>query len=205
MKNLKHIVLLFVVASLFVSCGNVKNKIEDSINEAIEEVAKDMEESLTTFSTVEANNLYSLDVPGFLNKTTSLNDEASLQYENTSKEFYVIVIDEDKDAFLEAINMDLNEDEMFLEEEVLDPYAYLQFTTFATDDQYNDFKDVEINGLNAQQLEIISKFDAYDVYYKMACIEGEDNLYFVVVWTLSDYQDDNEENMQKIIDSFKEI
>jgi hypothetical protein len=205
MKNLTTLLLLFVAASLLVSCGNMKKKIEDSVNEAIEEVAKDLEESFTTFSTVEINDLYALDVPGFLVETNSLNDEASLQYENTTEEFYVIVIDENKDAFLEAINFDLTEDEVFLEEEVLDPYAYLQFTTFATDEEYDGYKDVEINGLNAKQLEIYNDFDSYKVYYKMACIEGEDNLYFVVIWTLADFEDEHEENMQKIIDSFKEI
>lgn len=205
MKNLKHIVLLFVVASLFISCGNIKNKIEDSAKEAIEEVAKDLKENQNSFNTIQINNLYSIDVPDFLVKTNSLNDEASLQYENTAKEYYVIVIDEDKQAFLQALNNELNEDETYTIEEVLEPYSYLQFTTFANEDQYYDFEYIDVNGLNGQQLDITNYFESLNVFYKMACIEGNDNLYFVVTWTLDSYKDKHNDSMQKIIDSFKEI
>ncbi|HRW22364.1 MAG TPA: hypothetical protein P5509_10350, partial [Bacteroidales bacterium] len=118
MKTLRLITLLLVVTSILISCGNIKNKIEDSAKEAIEEVAKDLKENQNSFNTIQINNLYSIDVPDFLVKTNSLNDEASLQYENTAKEYYVIVIDEAKHDFLEALNNELNEDEAYTIEEV---------------------------------------------------------------------------------------
>lgn len=205
MKTLRLITLLLVVTSILISCGNIKNKIEDSAKEAIEEVAKDLKENQNSFNTIQINNLYSIDVPDFLVKTNSLNDEASLQYENTAKEYYVIVIDEDKQAFLQALNNELNEDETYTIEEVLEPYSYLQFTTFANEDQYYDFEYIDVNGLNGQQLDITNYFESLNVFYKMACIEGNDNLYFVVTWTLDSYKDKHNDSMQKIIDSFKEI
>lgn len=205
MKTLRLITLLLVVTSILISCGNIKNKIEDSAKEAIEEVAKDLKENQNSFNTIQINNLYSIDVPDFLVKTNSLNDEASLQYENTAKEYYVIVIDEDKHDFLEALNNELNEDEAYTIEEVLEPYSYLQFTTFANEDQYYDFEYIDVNGLNGQQLDITNYFESLNVFYKMACIEGNDNLYFVVTWTLESYKDKHNDSMQKIIDSFKEI
>ncbi len=205
MKTLRLITLLLVVTSILISCGNIKNKIEDSAKEAIEEVAKDLKENQNSFNTIQINNLYSIDVPDFLVKTNSLNDEASLQYENTAKEYYVIVIDEAKHDFLEALNNELNEDEAYTIEEVLEPYSYLQFTTFANEDQYYDFEYIDVNGLNGQQLDITNYFESLNVFYKMACIEGNDNLYFVVTWTLDSYKDKHNDSMQKIIDSFKEI
>jgi len=205
MKTLRLITLILVVTSILISCGNIKNKIEDSAKEAIEEVAKDLKENQNSFNTIQINNLYSIDVPDFLVKTNSLNDEASLQYENTAKEYYVIVIDEAKHDFLEALNNELNEDEAYTIEEVLEPYSYLQFTTFANEDQYYDFEYIDVNGLNGQQLDITNSFESLNVFYKMACIEGNDNLYFVVTWTLDSYKDKHNDSMQKIIDSFKEI
>ncbi|HXK80557.1 MAG TPA: hypothetical protein PLO05_00180 [Bacteroidales bacterium] len=205
MKTLRLITLILVVTSILISCGNIKNKIEDSAKEAIEEVAKDLKENQNSFNTIQINNLYSIDVPDFLVKTNSLNDEASLQYENTAKEYYVIVIDEAKHDFLEALNNELNEDEAYTIEEVLEPYSYLQFTTFANEDQYYDFEYIDVNGLNGQQLDITNYFESLNVFYKMACIEGNDNLYFVVTWTLDSYKDKHNDSMQKIIDSFKEI
>jgi hypothetical protein len=205
MKKIQFFMLIAATTTLLFSCGNIKKKVEDKINEAVEEVANDLEGAFTSVNTVTVKDLFSVDIPTALTETYDLNEEASLQYENISDEYYVIAIDENKQEFFDAINEGASEDEMITEEEILDIYGYLQFTTFATDDQYFDTKDIEVNGLKAQQLDITSTFEDLGIFYRMACYEGEENLYFVVVWTMEDYKDDHDASMQNIIESFKEL
>ena len=52
---------------------------------------------------IPINNQYTLTVPSYMSKNESLHDEASLQYANLFKEFYVIVIDEPKTEFSSAL------------------------------------------------------------------------------------------------------
>lgn len=49
-------------------------------------------------------NQYSIEIPSFLSKTSSLNPDASLQYENTQKKFYILVIDEKITDFHKALS-----------------------------------------------------------------------------------------------------
>jgi hypothetical protein len=51
---------------------------------------------------VSINEDYSMGIPMNMSKTTSLNDDASLQFQNIFKETYVIVIDENKKEFINA-------------------------------------------------------------------------------------------------------
>lgn len=157
----------------------------------------------TRWETQKVNRLYSIDIPSYLNKTDDLNDEASLQYQNEDEELYIIILDENKKEFMEAVN-ELLEDETISDEEILDVYAYLQFTTFATDEDYDSSLEyLEINGLNARELDVIDYMEDYTVFYKMACYEGKDNLYFLVSWTTSDNKDRLNPDLQNIINSFK--
>lgn len=49
------------------------------------------------FAPKRGGNCYTLDIPEYLTRTFSLNDITSLQYQNTSKPAYVIVIEDNKD------------------------------------------------------------------------------------------------------------
>src|SRR5688572_26412269 len=59
-------------------------------------------EAKTELETVTVEGNYSMGVPKFMTQAKSLNDEASLQYQNIFKETYVIVIDENKQEFIDA-------------------------------------------------------------------------------------------------------
>jgi len=157
----------------------------------------------TNWETKKVNKLYSINIPDYLNDTDDLNSEASLQCENIDKEMYLIVIDEDKKEFIDAVN-ELLEDTQFTEDEILDVYAYLQFTTFASDDDFdNNLEYLEINGRKARQLDIVSSFDEYDVFYKMACYESKNHLYFLVSWTTYENKNIYNPDLQNVINSFR--
>ena len=60
------------------------------------------------YKAITVSNKYTIELPEFLSEGNNLNNEASLQYQNPSKEFYVIVIDERKADFPNPEEMDLN-------------------------------------------------------------------------------------------------
>lgn len=168
--------------------------------EADRKLEQDIEDSFASVEEVNINNLYNVEIPSSLSKTYDLNDEASLQYENVDEDVYLIVLDENKKEVKNAVN------ELLEDEELIDIYAYLQFTTFATDYDFKNYlKKSIINGLKARQLDVVNHLDEHDVFYKMSCYEGKTNLYFLVTWTTLENKDRLNPVLQNIINSFKEI
>ena len=202
MKTIKLFFLLITITAFLISCGNIKDKVENAIDEAIEEVADEFSHSTET---VEYNDLFSIEIPNILSECSDLNDEAVIQYENIDTELYLIVLEESKQEFFEAINFEAYEGETISEDEILDMYSYLQFTTFASEDESFDAENIEINNLQAKQLDATANFESYSIFYRMACYEGEDTLYFLVMWTLEDSKDTYGSKMQDILESFKEL
>jgi hypothetical protein len=169
---------------------------------------KDTNESTATFRTVNFENLYSIEVPDYMEATRELNSEASLQFMNTSREAYVIVIHESKDEFVEAFR----EMEMFNEEQsILENYATFQKQTFtyAIDEetQNDPIEYLTINGLKAavSVLAGSSSEIPFNIYYQFAFYEGKDTLYFLVAWTLSDNLSANKADLKTIAEGLKEL
>ncbi|MCU0350150.1 MAG: hypothetical protein MUF43_04875 [Flavobacterium sp.] len=160
--------------------------------------ACDTSENTKTVSKKE----YSLELPGFLSEGNDLNEEASLQYRNYFKEFYVIVIDESKSEF----NNMVTENE-FLEEYSPDIEGYSQLiidnleTTVTFENQ--TLEDSKINGLPTKILKFEGKYEDIDVYYQIAFIQSKKNYYQIMSWTLAEKRQDYEPLMDKMMASFK--
>lgn len=58
--------------------------------------------SASNFSTISIDNLYKVSIPKYMKNMPSLHDEASLEYANIFKETYTIVIEEDKQSFIDG-------------------------------------------------------------------------------------------------------
>jgi hypothetical protein len=52
-------------------------------------------------------NKFSLLIPESLEQTNKLNSIASIQFENTNQDFYIMVLDESKDVFNKAVNKEI--------------------------------------------------------------------------------------------------
>ena len=66
------------------------------------------------FSARKGGNCFTMDIPDYLTRTFELNDDASLQYQNTSRVAFVIVIEDDK-AQLESLGIKFVNAKDFLE------------------------------------------------------------------------------------------
>lgn len=154
---------------------------------------------------VKIENRYSMVLPAFLKATEELNDDASLQYANTSKEVYMMVIDEDKEelnmALLESGNMDSTS--MNLEgfsKVILN--AYKENVKILKE---SELEDLQINGLKAKKIIIESANDNTDVFVEYAFIEGKKDYYQVFVWTLLSQKDKYRKQIEDAIASFREL
>lgn len=175
---MKHIFYFLFVVSLFTSCAS-----EDGV-----EVVKFQEK-------------YSLTVPTFLTKVNNLNDDASLQYQHAFKEFYLIVIDEAKSEFENALDIyDLNGSYS----QDLSGYSNLVLENFSGYSK-SDIQDVFINNLPAKTFTWEENIDGIDVYYAVAIVEGKENYYQIMTWTLANRKLRYKDRMNQILNSFNEL
>ncbi len=154
--------------------------------------------------TVTIKDRYTIALPDTYKKVKDLNEEASLQYQNSVKGIYVIVIDEEKEALGRAIdnnslydtyNNDLN--------------GYSRLITDGMDASISvkkmpAFKETTINEHNARVLSFQGIASGTHVYWKLAFIEGNNRFYQIMVWTEADNRSKYEKEMAAIINSFKE-
>lgn len=158
-----------------------------------------------TEQTITIESKYSLTIPSFLTKVNNLNEDASLQYQHAWKEFYVITIDESKEELNKALKEN-NLTEVYSND--IKGYSNLLLDVFSesmTISSKSEIKDTLINGLSARTVQIAGRTEGINAYFSLGFIEGENNYYQIMAWTLADtkYQYDSE--ITKLIYSFKEL
>jgi hypothetical protein len=155
------------------------------------------------FKTITIAEKYSMELPSSLTKSENLNDNASLQYQNTFKELYAIAIDETKEAVDPVLASDTT-----TATTNLDKYTQLLKSNFEktlTNFKCTKIEKSQINGLDAQTYSINGTIDNVDVYYEVAFIEGRENYYQILVWTKLDQKEEYSKKMKDMVASFKEL
>ncbi|MFW6272979.1 MAG: hypothetical protein ACOC2U_04275 [bacterium] len=179
---MKNIILLVFSTFFLISC-----------------VSKDSEKTVTIASK------YSLTIPSFLTKVNNLNEEASLEYQHALKEFYVIALDDSKEAYRKTLvnkNLTNRYDNDFS--------GYVELLMFGMEHSLNiyqksELKDTLINELPAKTIQISGRMDGIDAYCYLAFINGEKNYYNIMTWTIADKKYKYASKMIKLIHSFKEL
>jgi hypothetical protein len=157
----------------------------------------------TDFNLANYQNRYSILVPDYMNETDMLNEEASLQYQNIFKETYFALIEEPKQEFVDLFKqLDEYDDSL----SVIDNYKNVQLEYFYDGlNVHNRFNDEsrQINGLNTEIVKIDAEIDGVDIAYDIAYIEGDDNLYMLLFWTLETKRDRYSDTFNKSLNTFK--
>lgn len=152
-------------------------------------------DSKQEYQTVTIEHKYSIELPSFLSEVNNLNPEASLQYQNPLREFYVLVLDEAKADFpnLAAIDLDGYNNLLRnnLESSIGNPV-------------FSPTRDTLINGLKAKMFSLSGTTQGLDIHYEFAYLESDKNFYQILTWTLLNRKDKFLPDMKKIIASFKE-
>ncbi len=195
MKRIHQISGLLLVFILFTSCNYLQPNKEENLS-----LEKD-------FKTVKIKGKYQMSIPNYMKQTNQLNDEASLQYNNLFKETYVIVIDESKEQFVSAINeAGINE----FSQSTIESYRDIQMQLLRENINISNEKISEkktLNGMNSEQVAFVGKISGVDdeISYILTFIEGENDLYMIMGWTLNKYSKKYTNTFLQIADSFKEL
>jgi hypothetical protein len=147
---------------------------------------------------------YSMGIPSFMTETTTLHEDASLQFMNMFQEAYVIVIEESRDQFITAMqDADLYDSTTT----VIMNYANTQLQL--TGSKLNvasrgDVKTIRVNGLIGASAEMDATLEGVPspISYFMTFYEGKNNLYMVMAWTLQSKKEQHREAFDKMARSF---
>ncbi|MFP9113979.1 hypothetical protein ACLI1A_08545 [Flavobacterium sp. RHBU_3] len=153
--------------------------------------------------TIKVKNQYSVVLPSFLSEGKNLHDDASLQYQNLLKEFYVIVIDEPSNTLDDIINESMPE-------YTPDVDGYSKLLMGSTAEALNLPEEPilsakKINGMDARVGGFSGEAEGQKIFWKAAYFKGKKHYYQMLCWTQADKQKDYEPEMDNIINSFKEL
>ena len=147
-------------------------------------------------------NKFSLLIPESLGLTNKLNSIASIQFENTNQDFYIMVLDESKDAFTKAVN-----NKVYNTTTDLDGYYKVIVNHFkeitSKDFKVYNIEKKKINHSNAIVFSMSGINDGYPAFYRYAVIESNKRYYQIMSWTNTSQEQKYTDRMNKIIDSFK--
>lgn len=182
-NNMKNLYILSIAILFLASCGQSVDKMQK----------------------VDIDGKFTVEVPEVMTKTTGLNDDACLEYQNTLKEYYMIVIDDDIKEFNEVfVESGLNEyyDDGFIGYADFIYESFVEALTVYTD---ADWKEFTVNNMAARQKEVDAELDGIKVYYTYTLVHGKDYYYQILMWTLPESKEDFKKIVDKTIASFKEV
>ncbi|RXP60875.1 hypothetical protein EC396_04270 [Lutibacter sp. HS1-25] len=134
------------------------------------------------FSTKNAGNCFSLEIPNYMVKTYDLNDVATLQYNNTVKEAYVIVIEDSKDE-LNSLSIIFQNPKEFLENFTKDYQLETENRTIS------EITEFESNENKHAQVELSWSTEDGSLYMLITTVETKEHFYKILCWTLLEYKD----------------
>lgn len=149
------------------------------------------------FTTQTGGHCYSLDIPDYLTKTYQLNDVASLQYMNASKEAYVMVIEDSKDH-LQEVGSKFSGSEDFLQN-LLKTYP-----SGVQNKKISDIRNFKSNKYDHSQVELTWDTEDNSLYMIITSVETPTHFYKIMCWTLLQYKDDFREDYLKISKSLRD-
>ena len=176
--------------------GSDSASIKEALDKAIAEETNEVK---------VADGGYKINVPRHMSLASSLNEDASLQYSNEAKELYIIVIDEPKVDFIKEFSADEIYDDNLTPEKNYRLVQMKSLVNALTLRAEPGIKKATINGLDAEIVDFTAGVEGIpaDIYYKLAFIEGTKHVYMVMTWTLDSQKNENNDEMDQMIQSFK--
>jgi hypothetical protein len=151
----------------------------------------------TKFSEKVGGHIFRMNIPDYMVKTFDLNDAASLQYQNTQKEAYVIVIEDSKEQ-LEKLGMKYTDAKDFLGFFAKDFHADKEERTLG------EVTEFDVLPNKFAQTELIWKHDDIKFFMIITTVESPTYFYKVLCWTTLEYKDTLKKDFLAIAKSLKD-
>jgi hypothetical protein len=158
------------------------------------------------YKTVVKNATFRLSIPEFMDSTTKLNNEATLQFSNPRKEFYMILFCEDKENVKSNLQFDTlnNPTDSFAARDAYFTYMVKHMREQPDFTMFNESNKI-IKKTNAKIASINLSYKKTRLFYRVAAFETNTNLYQFFIWTLDKQKASYEPVMDSIINSLHEL
>lgn len=159
------------------------------------------------FKIVTTKNGYKVKIPEYFFNTTTLNKDASAQFQNVLKEEYLIVIHENKSQMIETLkkagiyNDNLSALENYKEFQVRNTVSNLIIREKPKSTPF----DSKLGKAFRVQLRGKAKGVSTDTVYFLAFYEGKENFYFWVGWTLDKMMEEKKSLFEYLQEGFSEL
>lgn len=151
----------------------------------------------TKFTERIGGHVFKMNLPDYMVKTYELNDVASIQYQNTTKEAYIIVIDDAKDQ-LESLGIKFTDSQNFLDEFIKD---------YKVENEKRALKNAiqfKANGNDCSQVELYWTEEETDFFMLITAVESKTHFYKILNWTILDNAKLLRKDFQTISKSLKD-
>lgn len=153
--------------------------------------------SAQSFTAQKGGHCYTLDIPDYMTKTYTLNDVATLQYQNIQREAYSIVIEDEK-ALLESLGIKFVDAADFLEQFIA------EYKVESQNRKTSQPTTFTANGNPAAQIELEWSEEAGSFYMLITVVETKTHFYKIMSWTLGENKDKLKYDFQKTAKSLKD-
>lgn len=151
----------------------------------------------TAFNIQKGGHAYNIEVPEYMDRVYDLNSVASLQYMNTSKPAYVIVI-EDSKAELKYYDIFFAGARDFLTE-FLDTY-----NLDVENRELSPIIDFTVGGVRYSQVKMTWSEEVSDLFMLITVVETATHFYKILSWTHRDMMDELIDDFIRIAASLRE-
>ena len=141
------------------------------------------------YRAVTVNERYSMQVPNYLDTTSTLNSDASAQFQNVEAQVCLMVIENEK------AQMDTNYN--------LNRFYTEVKTNFGA--EFNASAELTVNGLSVIQAEVTDTVERRVVHYSIAVIEGASHFYQIISWLPKSKAVEYDPVFDHILGSFEEL
>ena len=156
----------------------------------------------TKFTEQKAGNIIYMSIPSYLVKTKDLNDSAILQYMNSTKEAYLVVLDDSK-AELESLGKKYEGPAEF-HQSIVKPLAEGLKNGKETAKKNFQVGTTKFSQSTLSGLFTSSSGSEFDIIYLVTCLETPDNFYQILCWSTKEFYDGLAADFDKISRSLKE-
>lgn len=195
--------LILIISTLIFSCNQQPETLFISYEKEKDSVVTEK----PTSQIIKVDSVFMIALPSRMSPKEDLNENASLAYayieevESVVKEFYVIVMMDTKE---EIASYDLTE-----------PLTLESYSAISVESVLHGYDEYEIlsgepkvEEINEMQM-VLHKAEAklgeVEIYLELGVFEGDYAFYQVLTWTLKSQQNECEDDMKKMLNSFAEM
>lgn len=202
MKKTFYGIAAAVGIGLLASCsGSVETK--SDLQKSLEELKNEMNKVNYVKGDVDTVD-FTIDIPDYMTPTSSLDVGRPFQFMNAYKEQYIVASYEPLDVVGPLLNTIDNSSKSTLEKYSAYNWDILKENVSIMSQEKE--KKRTINGMKALEYEFNGSVEGVSVpiNYYVTFIEGAENIYFIMTWTLESKKEEFRPIAEKMIGSFRE-